>query len=42
MNINELIAISEEAGKAIMEIYSSNFDYQIKDFFESAVKALEH
>jgi len=29
--IDELIAISKEAGEAILKVYNSDFDYQIKD-----------
>jgi len=37
--INEIIAISKEAGKIIMKIYSSNFDYQIKKDLSPLTKA---
>ena len=37
--IEQLIEISKEAGKAILEVYSSNFDHQIKEDLSPLTKA---
>jgi len=37
--IDELITISKEAGKAILKVYNSNFDYQIKEDSSPLTKA---
>ncbi len=39
--IDELIAISKEAGKAILKVYNSDFDYQIKEDSSPLTKADE-
>ena len=37
--VEQLIEISKEAGKAILEIYNTNFDYQIKEDLSPLTKA---
>jgi len=37
--IDELIAISKEAGEAILKVYNSDFDYQIKEDLSPLTKA---
>jgi len=37
--IDQIIEISKEAGKAILEIYNTNFDYQIKEDLSPLTKA---
>ncbi len=37
--IHELIAISKEAGKAILNVYNSDFDYEIKEDLSPLTKA---
>ena len=37
--IEQLIKISKEAGKAILEVYNTNFDYQIKENLSPLTKA---
>ena len=37
--IEQLIEISKEAGKAILEVYNTNFDYQIKEDLSPLTKA---
>ena len=37
--IKQLIEISEEAGKAILEVYNSDFDYEIKEDLSPLTKA---
>ena len=37
--IEQLIEISKEAGKAIVEVYNTNFDYQIKEDLSPLTKA---
>ena len=37
--IEQLIKISKEAGKAILEVYNTNFDYQIKEDLSPLTKA---
>jgi len=37
--IEQLIEISKEAGKAILEVYNSNFDYQLKEDLSPLTKA---
>ena len=37
--IEQLIEISKEAGKAILEIYNTNFDYQLKEDLSPLTKA---
>ena len=37
--IEQLIKISKEAGKAILKIYNTNFDYQIKKDLSPLTKA---
>ena len=37
--IEQLIEISKEAGKAILEVYNTNFDYQLKEDFSPLTKA---
>ena len=39
--IDELIAISKEAGEAILKVYNSDFDYQIKEDSSPLTKADE-
>ncbi len=37
--IEQLIEISKDAGKAILEVYNTNFDYQIKEDLSPLTKA---
>ena len=37
--IEQLIEISKEAGKAILEVYNTDFDYQIKEDLSPLTKA---
>ena len=37
--IEQLIEISKEAGKAILEVYNSDFDYEIKEDLSPLTKA---
>ena len=37
--IEQLIKISKEAGKAILEVYNTNFDYTIKEDLSPLTKA---
>ena len=37
--IEQLIKISKEAGKAILEVYNSDFDYELKEDLSPLTKA---